>query len=194
MPRRTVNQNDFFPLVNAEFSEYERVRKTSKATAVDPIDLELRKDKSSHIGRTAVLHSVATRDCFLEGEISERDLLKYTLKIFVPSFGSPPCLRIDSRGNDHLNHETGDGLPSRPVPAPHFHKVDSDGWLRAYLTDELRDPKIAEAVAKDIALGTNLFCQEVNLVSPSGSAVVLQKVTAALPLSNTGAMDAVQFP
>jgi len=167
---------------------------TEKTTTTDPVALRQSLPQPEHVGRSDILHTVSQHVCFLEAEIADRETLKYSLKIFAPSFGGMLCLRLDSRGGDHINKETGDGLPSRIVPTPHFHKVDKDGWMRAYHTDELRDPRIAEAIASNVALGTNLFCQEVNLVSPSGSTVVLQHIPTELPLSSTGAMDSVSFP
>lgn len=192
-PRNASNPNDFFPLAQAAFLKYQRFRLAKKVIKTNPLELKQTLPKPAFIGRTEIAR-VRSGGRFFEAEISAKQILKYSLKIFAADFGGAPCLRFDSRGNDHLNEETGSGLPRRSVPAPHFHKVDKDGWIRAYHPNALCDPLRRAAIAKDVTLGTNLFCQEYKLVSPSGGLVVLKQIAAPLPLSTTGAMDAAKFP
>jgi hypothetical protein len=192
-PRKASNPNDFFPLALAAFPKYRRFRLAKKTVTISLLELR-QAPKRPFLGRCELATPRSAVARFFEAEISPRQTLKYALKIFAPDFGDAPCLRFDSSGNDHLNEETGAGLPRRRVPAPHFHKVDKDGWLRAYHPHALSDPLRRAAIAKDVTLGTNLFCQEFKLVSPSGGLVVLKQIAAPLALSTTGAMDAAQFP
>ena len=196
MPRRTkIIRNDFFVAVRTYFEEYERWRACKKSTDDNLVEL-VDTNGNGHVGRSDMTSAVVIGEHYFQAEISPRAVLKYQLKIFSRFYGKAPCLRFDSRGIHHRNKEDGSGLPAQSIPPPHFHKVDKDGWLRAYYTPELSDPLTAEAIEKDLTLGTNHFCQEVNLSRPSGGVVVLKKIAVFAPVSTptTGAMDAANFP
>lgn len=153
MPRRNINPNDFCGLVKNDYADYENLRAAGKATTVDPVVLQKRATNPAFIGQSPILHSLPGRDCYLEAEITDSEILKYSLKIFAPSFGRMPCFRLDSRGGDHINRDNGMSLLERIVPTPHFHRVDRDGWMMAYPITQSRDPQIAEAIVKNVALG-----------------------------------------
>ena len=194
VPRRAkTNQNDFFLGARTHFEEYERFRQCKKSTEDESVELAETKEKR-RVGRSDMKSAVVVGECYFQAEISAKALLAYQLKIFCRFYGKAPCIRFDSRGVWHKNKEDGSGLASLRVPPPHFHKVDKDGWLRAYHTAELSDPLTAEAISKDLTLGTNHFCQEVKLSNPSGGVVVLKTMPHPAPVSTAGAMDAAKFP
>lgn len=121
--------------------------------------------------------------------------MKYELKIFANEFGDGrPCFRFCSRGGPHTNQETGDGLPARVVPTPHFHSVDKHGILQAYQTPLLENLEEAAKIARNPQLGTNHFCQVANLFSPSGGSVVLKIIAAELDLSRDDPLDGANLP
>ena len=166
MPRRTkINWSDFFVAVRTHFAEYERWRPCKKSTGDDFVQLTDNKG-NGHLGRSEMASAVVIGEHYFQAEISSKAALKYQFKIFCRFYGEAPCLRFDSRGMHHKNKEDGSGLPGLSIPPPHFHKVCKDGWMRAYHTPELSDPVTAEAISKDLTLGTNHFCQEVNLSRP----------------------------
>ena len=179
--------------VRTHFAEYDRWRPCKKSTGDDFVQLTDNKG-NGHLGRSEMASAVVIGEHYFQAEISSKAALKYQFKIFCRFYGEAPCLRFDSRGTHHKNKEDGSGLPALSIPPPHFHKVCKDGWMRAYHTPELSDPVTAEAISKDLTLGTNHFCQEVNLSRPSGGVVVLRKIAVARPVSTTGAMDSANFP
>lgn len=132
--------------------------------------------------------------CVFEAAISPKRVTKYGLKIFAEEFDPKPCLRFCSRGPAHINRERGLGLEDRLVPTPHFHKVTEQGIMVAYQPLPLFDPEECARIVDDPQLGTNLFCQETNLVSPSGGPVVLKIIAAELALSTVDPLSGATFP
>jgi len=189
--RKSPNPNDYFPLVAASFPEYKSFLKSKKIASEELIELHWSGEK--FVG--SVPFSWRSKPCnsWVEGEIAGRHLLKYSVKLFSDSFGSVPCARLCSRGSPHVNQFDGNRLRERTVPCPHFHRVDSTGWAKAYYGKHLPAEKRAE-ISKSVALGTEVFCQEFNVQSPSGGFVVLKQITESLALSTNGGMDSTKFP
>ena len=115
--------------------------------------------------------------------------MKYGFRVFAKYFHEKPVFRFCSRGLTHVNPETGDGLPARAIPTPHFHRVDCDGILIAYQSPPLLNPAECDLIVSDPQLGANLFCQEGNFCSPSGGFVVIKTFAAELDLSNIESVD-----
>lgn len=193
-PKTKTNENDFFLGVKTHFEEYERFRAGKKTTEDEAVELVSYSPQKAHEGSSEISSEITVGDCFFRAVISPRAMLKYELQIFCRFYGQPPCLRFDSRGHYHKNKEDGSGLPALRVRPPHFHKVDRDGWLRAYHTVELADPQSAEAISKELARGVELFCQEFNLSTPSAKVVSLKQLPRVLPAPAQGAMDHANFP
>lgn len=186
-------ESDFFKLVHASFTEYEEFRTEKKRSAAEVLELAYTPPRRAYIG-CAELTPATGLSGYLQGEISDRPLLKYQLKLFAATFGQAPCLRFCSRGSTHINKETGTGLQSGPVETPHFHKVEADGWMRAYHGHHLNTARKRSNVRKSVVLGAKRFCQEFNIESPRGGFVTLKHFAEALPLSAEGAMDSAAFP
>jgi hypothetical protein len=121
-------------------------------------------------------------------------MLKYSLKLFAKRLDEKPCLRFKSRGQTHFNIEAGGGLSTRPVECPHFYRVDMRGFLEAYRTPALEDPEEEARIVNSVQLGTNYFCQEANLFSPSGKAILLDIFAVELDLPLTDPLGDAIFP
>ena len=160
-------------------------------TAQSDVYLTLTESKEAYAGNTRIVALVA--ECAFQAEVSTRPSAPYRLRIFTPFFGDCPCFRFEAKGASHTNREDGSGLPSRSVPTPHFHKVSSDGYLRAYQTSELADPRGADDIANDVVLGTEEFCAELKLVGQSGGGIVLKNAFVQYTIP-TGILDSASLP
>ena len=142
-----------------------------------------------YLGSSTVRFGWAGFHCVFEAAKSPKTVLKYGFRVTAKHFHEKPCFRFDSGGPAHINPETGDGLPARMVPTPHFHRVDNRGILIAYQTAPLLNPAERDRIVSDPQRGANLFCQEGKLFSPSGGFVVVKFFAAELDLSNHKIVD-----
>ena len=183
-----------FPKVHQDYSTFKAFEDADKIAESQPVELTQRASNVEHIGRSKVHLGWAEFHCEFVATKSPRTTLKYGLKIFAKHFGEKPCLRFCSGGPDHINEETGTGLPGRIVPAPHFHRIDSGGILFAYQTPPLLDPVERAKIVSTPQLGTNLFCQESKLFSPNGGFVVLKIWATEFDWSTADPLRGATFP
>ena len=184
-----------FQKVGKAYHIFEAFVAHCKIAEISPLILVRKSAKTECLGRTRVEMGWSGFPCEFVAIRSPRSRMKYELKIFAEEFGDgKPCFRFCSRGNPHTNQETGDGLPARVVPTPHFHSVDKRGILQAYQTPLLEDPEEAAKIASNPQLGTNHFCQVANLFSPSGGSIVLKIIAGELDLSRTDPLDGANLP
>jgi hypothetical protein len=153
--------------VKQNFAMYEAFLQRIKPVRDAIISLIQGSEHSAYEGSSILTCGLPRGESKFEAYASRTQPHKYGLKILAEYFGDAPCFRFCSGGRSHFNPETGDGLPRRAVPAPHFHRVDSNGILVAYQPAALLSEQAAQ-IATNLQLGTNLFCQESNIVSPSG--------------------------
>ena len=146
----------FFPIIKQNFAVYEEFLKRTKSVRAAIVSLVQASENSGYEGE-------APLDCDLEGNskftahASRNQPRKYGLKLFAEYFGNPPCFRFCSAGRSHLNPETGNGLPARAVPTPHFHWVDKNGILVAYQSVALLDKKQAAEISFPFANPAHLW-------------------------------------
>ena len=173
----------FFPIVKEKFTVYEEFLKRKKSVQDETVSLLQQSEESAYEGQSALTCGLPRGSSKFAAHASRKQPHKYGLKIFAEYFGDSPCFRFCSAGRSHFNPETGNGLSTRAIPTPHFHKVDSGGILVAYQPAALHDKQEAAQIAANLQLGTNLFCQESNVVSPSGGSVVVKLITTEMDLS-----------
>lgn len=188
-----ISSNHEFPKVKQNFEAYEAFRTGGKITAEDDLTLDRKNGNLEYKAGTAINAEGLQKRCRFEAVRSPKSLLKFGFRIFAEDFGQAPCLRFCSRGHVHMNPEGGKGLSARAIPSPHFHKVESDGILRAYQTLPLLNPEESALIISDLTLGVNCFCQEMNLRAPSGGHVVLKIYPEELGLS-MDPLDGAKFP
>jgi hypothetical protein len=160
----------------------------------DTVSLVQESQNSAYQGHSALKCGLPSGASRFAAHASRKQPPKYGLKIFAKYFGDSPCFRFCSAGRAHFNPETGNGLPARAVPTPHFHKVDKNGILVAYQSAALHDKQEATQIAANLQLRTNLFCQESNVVTPSGGFVVVKLIATELDLSTPDPLDGATFP
>ena len=183
-----------FPKIGRAFSVFETFMAQSKIASAAPLILTQPTPKVEYRGNTPIQIGWSNFHCEFVATRSPKTRMKYALKIFANQFDEKPCFRFCSSAHTHINHETGDGLPGRSIPTPHFHTVDNDGILRAFQTPPLEDPVESVKISSDPQLGTNHFCQVANLFSPSGGSIVLQFFAAEFDLSTADPLDGATFP
>ena len=186
--------NIHFPKIAQSFWVYEAFKAQNKIATLSPVVLEQRNPDEEYLGTSHVAMAWHQFQCEFHVTKSARLLMKYGLKLFAKQLDDKPCFRFKSRGSTHFNTESGGGLCKRAVECPHFYRVDNRGILEAYRTTRLEDPAEAEKIVSDPQAGTNLFCQEANLFSPNGRAVVLDIIVAGLDLSITDPLSGAKFP
>jgi hypothetical protein len=183
----------FFPIVKQNFTVYEDFLKRTKPVADEIVSLVQSSENSAYEGDSHLTCGLPNGKSKFAAYASRKQPHKYGLKIFAEYFGDAPCFRFCSRGRSHVNPEIGDGLSKRAIPTPHFHRVDSDGNLVAYQSAALQSEQAAQITA-NLQLGTNLFCQESNVVSPSGGFVVVKLIATEMDLSTPDPLDGATFP
>ena len=184
----------YFPRVEQDFDAYEAFRIRQKTVSAETVLLTQESANVECKGTAVVDAALPSGSCEFIAVRSPKKHMKYSFKIRAEHFDAKPCLRFCSRAHVHVNEETGVGLPGRAVPTPHFHRVDSRGIIFAYKNSALEDTEESDKIVGDPQLGANLFCQETNLVSPSGGTVALKIMTAELLLSSNDPLDGATFP
>lgn len=178
-----------FPKVQKEFTKFDSFMGTMKVVDTSPVIIRQPNPKLEFLGSSTVSFGWVGFHCVFEGAKSNKAVIKYGFRIFAKYFHDKPCFRFCSRGRANTNPETGDGLPARKVPTPHFHRVDNNGILMAYQPAPLLNPEECDRIVSDPQRGANLFCQEGKLCSPSGGFVALKFFAAELDLSNAKNVD-----
>lgn len=179
---------EFFPSIKKDFKNYTKFLKRKKPIESGIITFLQEQYKRVYSGDS----KIPTESGRLHGSVVMDDRKNYTLRIFTELFTPGPCFRFCSSGRVHINRDRGKGLKDFPVTSPHFHKVDKLGVMRAY-KGPLSNPKV-EKQAQNYQFGINLFCQESNVVSPNGSAVVLKLNASEMDLSTDDPLGGINFP
>lgn len=158
MPR----PEEFFPSVRDNFPRYESFFQTVKPFPHSEVELQLSSCQKKSTLNPRLALAIGGFDFSLHAELILKGY-KYAYKIFCSDFGSAPFFRFDSTGRAHFNEENGGGLTNRAVPTPHYHKVDNDGIMRAYQSDDLKNH--ADDIISDLEKGGNMFLNEANITS-----------------------------
>lgn len=184
----------FFPIIKQNFTMYDEFIKREKPVKDEIVSLVQESQNSAYEGNSPLKCGLPTGKSKFAAYAARNQPHRYGLKIFADHFGGAPCFRFCSSGRSHLNPETGDGLPKRAIPTPHFHRVDNRGLLMAYQTPALSDKQQAAQIAANLQLGTHLFCQQSNVVSPNGGSVVVRLIVTEMDLSTPDPLDSAIFP
>lgn len=189
-----IAADTFFPIIKQNFTVYEEFLKRKKPLQDEIVSLVQASQNSAYEGDSPLQCGLPKGKSKFSAHASRNQPHRYGLKISAQYFGEAPCFRFCSSGRAHLNPETGDGLPMRAIPTPHFHRVFDSGILMAYHSDALLDKSKAAQIQSNLQLGTNLFCQESNVVSPSGGSVVVRVIATEMDLSTPDPLDGATFP
>ena len=149
--------------IHEHFEMYRKFISDEKLLESDRVILREHKTRNNRQGGVGVVYSEIDGGKRFEAEISYGDRRKYKLRIFADRFGNAPCFRFDSFGRAHCNPEEGFGLLARQVLTPHFHRFNDHGDEIAFHSGLLKNPKEADKIINDPALGVQHFCQEANL-------------------------------
>lgn len=183
------------PHVLAEYRRYQILLSDFKITADNP--LRAVASKSGHhleIAKTSLTHPDPFDQLELEIRFKPSFPQDYEFKLFWREVTGEPVFRFETWGDPHNNHEDGAGLPARKITTPHFHRVESDGKMRAYKTPFLEQPGQDEAIRKDYSVGVKHFCQEAKIHDSDGGDVVVVNVSSLMGLStSTDPLNGVSF-
>ena len=185
---------EIFPIIEKDFTAYQRFLKRKKKTHSDSIILD--QQHQHHrvcCGDVGVVGGKPVGECLLNGRVSIDDRTVFSFRLFAKFFGEGPCFRFCSSGRAHTNRRQGEGLPDRTFTTPHFHHVDRHGIMRAFHNKTLADPKASAKIAKNFKLGIDLFCQELKVVSPNGGSVVVKLLPLEVDLSTDDPLRGEQF-
>lgn len=177
---------DYFPGVLNEFRRYGILLSDAKTVAFNP--LQTKPSKSGHpteLCSCPLSHPDPYGDLEMQIRLKPSFIEDYELKLFWKEVDSRPVFRFESWGEPHINPFDGRTLPERKIHTPHFHKIESDGRMRAYRTDFLNQSDQEENVRKDYSVGVQHFCQEANIQDSNGGKIVVTMLNSPLGLSIT---------
>jgi hypothetical protein len=180
-----------FPSIRDNFAAYLAFQKEPKTLASHQIVLHA-KGNAGFAGQLEVVTMLLTGGCTWVAAQSANSKMSYRFAIRAPAYGKEPCFRFDSSGPSHRN-DIGT-LIEQKIETPHFHAVFEDGILRAYKTSELADPVRSVAIANNPQLGTEHFCETLNLVPPTGANVAYRVFPTELELEKVPLLGDANFP
>ena len=182
----------YFKVIHEDFAAHLAFRQERKLLKSDELVFARQRNFQDFSGNVEVCTALLTGNCIWSATKSAKARISYRLRLNADDYGEVPCFRFDSCGLAHRN-DIGT-LTEQKIMTPHFHRVDSDGIMRAYQTPELADPVQGVEIASDPQLGVNLFCQELNLAAPSGRNVVLKTFATEMGWSTTNPLRGAKFP
>lgn len=153
----------FEAIIKENFTNYEAYLASRKVVASPFVVSEAKTNHPSSIyAETPMTSTHLFGEVDLSCEVNNTNMSDFSLRILSTIIPSKVIYRYDSDGPEHKNKVDYIPLPQQSVPTPHYHRFDSQGYLLAYQTEDMKDNSQISNW-KDIEKVFDYFCQSGNI-------------------------------